>query len=674
MAGIQAPGVGSSLDINSIVSQLVAAEKAPVEKRLANDEALTQARLSTLGIVKSSVSDFQTAISSLTSLSSFQSKTISIGNESLFSASASSAAKPGQHSVEVTKLAQAQKLASPRFTSTTDSVGTGTLHIKFGTYDSGLNTFTENAAKQGKDIAITPDKSSLSGIRDAINAAGIGVSASILNDGTGSRLVISSESGAAQGLQITVTDNDGTSLDDASGLSRLAFDPTAAIGSGKNAEQTLEPRDAQMKVDGISVTRSSNSVTGVIPGVTLDLKNIAVGVPTTLTVSENKTSIKDSVEKFVTSFNALKGVLNKTTKYDSTQKKASLLTGDSAIRSMNNQMQRVMGDVVTGLNSNVRALADIGITSARDGTLTLDSAKLNTALQSNIDDFAALFATTGHTSDSLVSYVKAGSNTKVGSYDVNITQVATQGSYSNSVGAGPFTIDADNDAFKIKVDGVESGQINLTQQSGLTGEGLAKHLESKINADSTLKNAGRSVSVAYAFDSGTSTGSFTIKSSRYGVDSKIEVTQIEVGSPGLGLTIQAGVDGKNVAGTIGGVAATGSGTQLLGTGDAEDLKIDVAGGTTGFRGTVSYSKGYAEQLKSVLNGFLASDGALTQRINDYNEHISSIAERRTALNQHLTKLEARFRAQFGVMDAMVGKMKATGDYLTAQLSSLSNNK
>lgn len=663
MAGIQAPGVGSNLDVNSIVTQLVAAEKAPTETRLANEEALVQARLSTMGIVKSSVADFQTAIRSLASVTAFQSKTVSVANDRLFSATVSSAAKAGQYSVEVSELAQAQKLASKTFTNATTSVGTGTLHIKFGSYDSGQ--FTENADKQAVDIVIGADKNSLSGIRDAINAAGSSVTASILNDGNGERLVLSSASGQKNGLQITVTDDDGNPTNDA-GLSQLAFDPAASLGAGKNMEQTLQPKDAVMWVDGIKISRPTNSITGVLPGVTFDLKEMALGSPTTLTISENKSSIKDSVQTFVDNFNALKGVLNKATKYDAEQKKGSLLTGDSAIRSINSQMQRIMGDMVTGLSGNVRSLADVGITAARDGTLELDQSKLDNALTNNIDDFAALFATTGRTTDSLVSYVKAGSNTQVGEYAVSITQMATQSTYSNSIGTGLFTIDANNDTFKLKVDGLESGLITLNKQTGLTGQQLALEMQTQINADATLKNAGRSVLVA--FDSGS--GNLTIQSSRYGSESMITVSQIAAGSSGIGLTIKSGVAGLDVAGTIGGLAAVGLGTKLTGSGAADGLQVDVTGGLPGSRGTVSYSKGVAQQLNTLIDGFLASDGVLTQRISDFNERIDSIAEKRTRLNDRLTSLETRLRAQFLSMDTMVAQMSATSDFLTGQLANL----
>jgi flagellar hook-associated protein 2 len=665
MAGIQAPGVGSNLDINSIVTQLVAAEKAPTEKRLASNEALVQARLSSLGLVKSSLSEFQTAVRSLSVSTAFQSKSVNIANESLFTATVSSAAKPGRYSVEVSSLAQSQKLVSKSFNGTATTVGTGTLHIEFGSYDSGTNVFAGNPDLTAVDIEIGADKSSLQGIRDAVNAAGAGVTASILNDGTGDRLVFSSESGAKSSMKITVTnDASGTDTDSTSGLSQLAYDPTKASGSGRNMTETLAAKDALVLVDGISITRPTNSVTGVLPGVTLDLNEMAPGSPTTLTISENKESIKTAVESFVDSYNKLKTVLKDATKYDSQQKKGAVLIGDSAIRSINSQMQHVLGGVIEGVSGQVRALADIGITSARDGTLQLDSAKLGSALSSNIDGFAALFSTAGSSSDSLIDYVKAGAGTKVGQYAVNISQVATQSVYTNTVGTGTFAIDANNDTFKIKVDGLQSGLITLTQGTGLTGAALAQEMQSQINADSALKEGGRSVSVAYD----STAGVMKITSNRYGSDSKIDVTQIESTSSAIGLTIMSGTVGLDVAGTIGGFAATGVGTKLTGTGDAEGLQINVLGGLTGDRGTVGYSKGVAQQLNSLIDDFLSTDGVLTQRMGDFNKRLDAIGESRTKLNERLTSMETMLRAQFQAMDAMVSKMKATGDYLTSQFT------
>ena len=692
MAGIQAPGVGSNLDINSIVTQLVAAEKAPTEKRLASNEALVQARLSSLGLVKSSLSEFHMAVRSLSSSTAFQSKSVSIANESLFTATVSSAAKPGRYSVEVTNLAQSQKLVSKSFNGSTTTVGTGTLHIEFGSYGSGATTFTANPDLTALDIEIGADKSSLQGIRDAVNAAGAGVTASILNDGTGDRLVFSSESGAKSSMKITVTDGDGNHTDSSSGLSQLAFDPTAItseVGPPPvsvpspilNMTETLAAKDALIKVDGISITRPTNSVTGILPGVTLDLNEMAPGSPTTLTISENKESVKKSVESFVDSYNKLKTVLKDATKYDTQQKKGAVLIGDSAIRSINSQMQHVLGGVIEGVSGQVRALADIGITAARDGTLQLDSAKLGNALNSNIDGFAALFSSAGSSSDSLIDYVKAGANTKAGQYAVNISQVPTQGRHESNIPAGSYDIGDNNDTFKLKVDGLQSGLITLTHASGLTGTALAEEIQAQINADSLLKAGGRSVSVSYD----GANNKLKIFSNRYGGESKIEITQTEGASSaaiGIRKLIPVIEDdtqesefsfiGKDVAGTIGGFAATGVGTKLTGTGDADGLQINVLGGLTGDRGTVGYSKGVAQQLNSLIDDFLSTDGVLTQRFGDFNQRLDAIGESRTKLNARLTSMEAMLRAQFQAMDLMVGQMKATGDYLTSQFSKSSS--
>lgn len=199
MAGIQAPGVGSNLDINNIVTQLLSAERKPAETRFASQEALVQARLSTLGIVKSSVSDFQSALRGLNSLTAFQSKTASVGNDRLFSTTVSSAAVAGSYSVEVKQLAQGQKLATKSLADTSSVIGGGKLTISFGTYDGDTNVFTENDKKPARAIDIAAG-SSLADIRDSINGAGIGVTASILNDGNGFRLVLGSDSGAASSM------------------------------------------------------------------------------------------------------------------------------------------------------------------------------------------------------------------------------------------------------------------------------------------------------------------------------------------------------------------------------------------------------------------------------------------------------------------------------------------
>ena len=215
---ISSSGVGSGLNVNSIVAQLMAAESAPLNA-LNTKEATYQAQLSAFGTLKGSISSFQTAMQGLT-LSKFQTLTASSANTSVYAASASATAQVGSYAVEVQQLAASQKLASSAFTNVTDTVGTGTLTFQFGTTSGGV--FTANASKSAQVVTIGAANSSLSGVRDAINAAKIGVTASILNNGTGNQLVITSnDTGAANSLKITVSDTTDASNTDNAGLSKL---------------------------------------------------------------------------------------------------------------------------------------------------------------------------------------------------------------------------------------------------------------------------------------------------------------------------------------------------------------------------------------------------------------------------------------------------------------------
>ncbi len=210
---ISSPGIGSNLDVNSIVSQLMAVERHPLSV-LTTKETAFKAQLSAYGTVKSALASFQSALTSLTSGGNLGANTATAGDPSVLSATASSSAMAGSFNVEVTQLARQQKLASGQFANTTDVVGSGTITIQFGTFDATGNTFSPNAAKATKTISISPSNNTLGGIRDAINNAGAGVAASIVNDGTGNRLVITStDSGQANSLRITTADDDGNNTD-----------------------------------------------------------------------------------------------------------------------------------------------------------------------------------------------------------------------------------------------------------------------------------------------------------------------------------------------------------------------------------------------------------------------------------------------------------------------------
>ena len=287
---LSSPGIGSNLDVNGIVSQLMSIERQPLTA-LAKQEASYQAQLSAYGNLKGALSFFQSSVRALSDLSKFQAVTANVSDSTVFTASAGSSAVPGSYSVTATQLAQSQKIVSTGFVNVSDIVGTGTLTFQFGT-TSGA-TFTANSNKPSKAVTIDAAHSSLAGVRDAINAANIGVSATIVNDGSAApnKLVLTStDSGAANSLKITVADLTDASNVDNAGLSQLAYDPAGTLGNGKNLSQTVAAQDALLTVDGITgISKASNSITDVIQGVTLNLVKAGTS---TLTVARDVTSVQ----------------------------------------------------------------------------------------------------------------------------------------------------------------------------------------------------------------------------------------------------------------------------------------------------------------------------------------------------------------------------------------------
>lgn len=671
---ITSAGIGSGLDIESLVSQLVAAEGQPQRIRIDRREAQLQTTLSAVGTLKSELASFQNAVSGLSSLSAFQATKAEVGDKDLFTASATAEAAAGTYSVEVQQLAQAQKIASKTFADSHTAIGTGTLSFQFGTYESGTNTFTANPKKTPQSVTIDAAHSSLSGIRDAVNEADIGVSASIVNDGTGDRLVFTSKDmGAANSLKIIVSDGDGAdpadNVDD-DGLSQFAYEPTAAIGNGKNLTETVAAQDARLLVDGLTITRPGNTVGEVIEGVTLDLKSAELGSPTTLTVASDEAAINKSVNSFVTSYNGLLETLNSLSSYNPETKERGALLGDASLRGIENRIRRIISDAVTGLSGSYRALADIGITTQRDGTLALEASKLQSAIENDPESIARLFAVGGKASDSLVRFVEGTEATEAGEYEVNVSQLATQGKYTGSaVGNFPITINADNDEFALKVDGSEIGTISLAQDTYASGAELAAELQGRINSNSKLGEAGGSVTVEFVTDH------FEITSSRYGSTSNVEILSLDPSPTGttaqtLGLTVKSGNAGVDVAGTIGGQAATGSGRFLTGSSGAEGIKLEILGGATGNRGSADFSRGITAQLDVFLEQTLDSDGFLDSRIDGLNDRITDLDDKREVLGQRLEALEQRYRTQFTALDSLLGQLRTTSDFLSQQIAIL----
>lgn len=377
MVAITAAGTGSGLDIENIIEKLTEAERVPTEKRLALRETEIQAEISAFGSLKSALSDFRKSLANLSSLQSLAARSATSSNPESFTVSADNTASVGTSQIEIVNLASAHKMVSTTtYAGPTTAVGAGTLNISLGSSSFSVNI-------------VGGQNNTLAGIRDAINNASgnEGVTASILTTsdgggGTVSRLVLSSDdSGTANSISVSVTgDSDGNDTDN-TGLSAFL---------NANMEQKSSAADALIRVDGFDVYSSTNVIDDAIQGVTITAVEANPGVTESLSVGINKSAIKENLTLFVENFNALAETLDFLTKYDPETQEAGLLTGDSTTRTIETQLRRTITSAVSELTGSFTSMASLGITTQRDGTLKMDSTKLDKALTTNFDDVAEL--------------------------------------------------------------------------------------------------------------------------------------------------------------------------------------------------------------------------------------------------------------------------------------------
>lgn len=651
---LSSPGIGSGLDINGIVSQIMSLERRPLAS-LDNKEAKQQTQLTAFGSLKGALSSFQNSLTALSSPAKFTAITANFADTTLANVSATSTAVTGAHSVEIQTLAQAHKLKSANFSTTSATVGNGTLTIQFGTYSGG--TFTLNPEKAAQSITITPGNSSLAGIRDTINQANAGITASIVNDGTGNRLVIASaDTGLSNALKITTTDADANHTDN-SGLSQLVYD--ASTSGTTNLTETVAASNATLVIDGISISKASNKISDALEGVTLDLLKANPGTTSTLNLSRDTAGIQSAISSFVKAFNDLNKTIVDLSKYDATTKQASILTGDSTVRSIQTQIRNTISDPLTTAGGGLSLLSEIGISFQTDGTLKFDSTKLSKILSDPTKDVSTLFASVGKTSDSLVSFVSANSDTTNGTYALNVSQIATQGTATGNTAAALTINTGVNDTLNFTIDGVNA---NITLTAGTyTAASLAAEIQSRINGVPAISSAGVKATLS------ESAGILTITSNRYGSASTVSVTGGNGKLDLFGAPIET--NGMDVAGTINGITATGSGQTLTGAADSSGLVLKITGGSTGTRGNIDFAHGFATKLNKLVDEMLKGR-LIDSRIDGINASIKDIGSQRENLLQRLEDIEKRVRAQFTALDTTIASMTQTSNFLQQQLSRL----
>jgi flagellar hook-associated protein 2 len=387
-------GIGGGIDTGSLIEQLSEASRAPKDAILKAKEDLNTAQISAVGQASSAISSFSSALTQLINGGTlFTQPTVS--ESSVFTATALPGARIGSLStqLEVRQLAQAQSLVSENLDDINATVGKGkiTLTTKSGSFD----------------VTVDDTNNNLIGLARAINLKGAGVIASIVEDSNGARLVLKSATGADQAFTLAV---DPAAEAD---LGRFAYGP-GVTGGMTRAQQA---QDALLKLDGVSVSRSSNTISDLVEGVKIELKSAKIDTPISLGASRPTTAIKQAVTDVVDTYNALKATLDELTAAKSGSAAAGPLHGDSGVRTLRAQLSRLTATVLAS-GGTYSTLAEIGVATQRDGTLTVDSARLDAAITNDPDSVEALF-NPGQTSDNpLVKITSAYGRTKPGTYTV----------------------------------------------------------------------------------------------------------------------------------------------------------------------------------------------------------------------------------------------------------------
>ena len=393
MATIGSLGVGSGLDLNGLLDKIAAAERAPLSA-IKNRQSAYNAKISAYGTVKGMLGTLQSAADKLARPDFMNSYKATSGSTDVLTVSSGSAAVAGSYAVSVSKLAQAQSLVTEGLVADAGAdIGAtaATITIEFGTISGSLNTtsgkyadgatFVPDVGQDAITVSLAAGATSLEDVRDAINDAAAGaVTASIINDGSSHRLVLTSTAtGAASSMEVSGAGNSDLQ-------SLLGHD----IETAQGLRQTVEAQNAALKVNGIDVTSPTNTVEEAMQGVTMTLLDAGTS---TVKVERDKSAIETAINDFVNAYNKLNTKIREMTAYNSDKEQGSVLTGDNTTRVIQARLRDALFEAVGGVAAgDPSLLSDLGISAEKDGSLKVDSAALSEVLIANPDGVSYLLA------------------------------------------------------------------------------------------------------------------------------------------------------------------------------------------------------------------------------------------------------------------------------------------
>lgn len=650
-SGLNFSGLASGIDSQKIIDGLTAISQQRVKQLTARKDNITLQQ-TTFASLQAKVLDFQSQAGRLgrSVAGAFDARTATPSDKDAVQAIAGTTAVPGTYAFTVTALAQANSVASDGFADPGTRIKEGTFAFRVG---SGAE----------KTVTVGPTNNTVQGLADAINNAGGDLRATLLNDGSATpyRLVLTStKTGAANNIQVTnnLTAGTGADINPTATTVQAAADASVQLGSGAGA---------------ITVRSATNQFTGLIPGVTVTASKADPLKQLSVVVAGDTTGASKAVQDFVSSFNAVIDFIDERDNYDAATGRAGTLLGSREAIEVANDLTAVLTSAVPGLGTAANRLSTVGITLNDKGRLQVDEGKLTRALSGqeagvSAADVKRLFALTGASTDSGVSFVLGSDKTKPTpagqSYQVNVTAPATRGGVTGGSPPAPtVTIDGTNNTFRVVVNGIGSNTLSLAAGT-YTPASLAAAVQAVVNSDPPVQ--GNQVSVDLV------SGQLRITSAKYGSASSVEVVAGGTALSALGFTGGEKASGTDVVGsfTVGGKteAATGSGQLLLGSSgnantDGLQVLVTAAGPVTADLGV---TQGIASRLGAVLNKYMDPvNGRFKTIDNGFAATADGITEQITRQNQLVDEKKQSLLRQFTAMETAVSKLKNLGTQLAS---------
>jgi len=770
MATFAIDGIYSGLDTTALIDAIIDYERLDAVL-LEAKQTEKQATISAYQALEAKYLAFQSELAALSRSSTFEKSTIAISDEGILSATATDRVATGSWDLQVLSLATNHQLASQGFNDADISnFGTGQITIQIG--DGAQKT-----------IEIDEGNNSLIGIKNAINEADLGVTASIINDGSPSqqyRLVLTGDdTGAANRISITSDLTGGSNLDfsgssfgtpeaislNASTTSQISLGSTASYTGAENKNYTFtvagtgsqtigsdvitlnwsdgtnsgsivlteadtevelvgvgadgmklsfssgtltagdtfqvssftpvlqEPSNARIALgssDGsgspITITSDTNTFEEVISGLDLTVSRVTnAGESVTLTTDIDVSAIQSSVQSFIDAYNEVNTFIDEQNTYSEDPEDPHLLFGDYTVWSIQNSLRSMIASPVEGLDPEFNQFYAIGVRTDINGQLALSNySAFEGAVRDNLDAVIDLFTNSGLATSDSVEFMSATSATAAGEqFQVDITQAAAHAVYQGDEIANPastsLAIDDSNNRLKVRVDGLRSEEIVLSQRTYNSTAELVQELQKQIDADGKIGSAGVNVEWVATSDD---TGYLTLTGSTYGASSKI-VMDTSVSDPAfaaLGLATGVAIDGKDVEGTINGESATGSGQFLTGNEDnlkTEGLKLkitlteaELAEESGGF---ITFMRGISSRLHDSVSAQTSDDGVIESRIDSLTKQIENLTDRIEEVDERLEIRRESLVRQYTAMESALAELESQRQFLNQQSSVMNSN-